>query len=225
MSKLSQVLAKSFSLMVSLPGNKPELAVAAVEAGAHSLKVHLNCHHHASQITYRSWSHERSALKEILASVKVPVGIVTGETEQPSEADWEEILAAGFDFWDLFARFTPPRYLALPLGRMVAVDFSWTPELMADLAAFGVQVIEGSVVPKTDYGTPLSLVDMATYARLVRSCSMPVLIPSQKRLLPEDVGRLRQLGVAGVTIGAIVTGLEVATLRPATEAFAQACQR
>ena len=225
MSRLSQVLAKSFSLMVSLPGNRPELAVAAVEAGAHSIKVHLNCYHHASQITYGSWAQERSVLKEILAAVKVPVGLVSGEAEQPSPEDWQEILAAGFDFWDLFAKFAPPRYLSLPLGRMVAVDSSWTPELVAELAALGVQVIEGSVIPKTEYGTPLNLVDLATYARLAWACSMPVLIPSQKALLPEDIPMLRRTGVAGVTIGAIVTGLDVGTLRSATEAFAQACAR
>ena len=225
MSRLLRVLSRHFSLMVSLPKNSPELAHAAVAAGAHCIKVHLNCHHHASGTTFGSWSAEKSAVLEVIKAVEVPVGIVTGETVQPSAEELEEIRAAGFDFWDLFARFAPPGHLHLEMGRMVAVDSSWTPELMHNLSSLGVQVIEGSVVPKNEYGTPLNLVDLSNYAQLTRASSMPVVIPTQKAIRPDELRYLSQVGAAGLVIGAIVTGLEKGSLKDATAKFAEQIHR
>lgn len=225
MPDLLSILKNQFVLMVSLPRNDPKLAVAAVESGARCLKVHINCHHFASGTAFGSWADEKSVIAEILSAVSVPVGIVTGEERQPSPQDLEEIEAAGFDFWDLFARFTPPAHLRLKMDRMVAVDSSWTPELMQALQTLGVHIIEGSIVPKSEYRTPLNLVDLANYVRLTSAHSMPVLIPTQKAVQPHEVGLLKQAGAAGLTIGAVVTGLEEASLRQATSQFAQAIAR
>lgn len=221
MSKLLSVLAREFTLMVSLPKNSPEMAVAAVKAGAKCIKVHLNCHHHASGTTFGSWEQERSAITEILSAVNIPVGMVTGETVQPSTEELHLVQEAGIDFWDLFAKFTPPGHFRLPMGRMVAVDSSWTPHLIQDFEKLGVQIIEGSIVPKTEYGTPLNLVDLSNYSQLCKASSLPVLIPTQKAIRPDEVSFLRKSGAAGITIGAIVTGIELDTLRAATERFAE----
>jgi hypothetical protein len=225
MSKLLSLLSRRFALMVSLPKNDPKLAVAAVESGADCLKVHINCHHYASGTSFGTWSEEKARITEILRAVEVPVGIVTGEETQPGPEDLADIQEHGFDFWDLFAKFTPPGHLKLRMGRMVAVDSSWTPELMKALAELGIQIIEGSVIPKTEYRTPLNLVDLATYLRLTQASQMPVLIPTQKAIRPEEVGALRRVGAAGLTIGAVVTGLEEASLRVATRECAQAIER
>lgn len=209
-----------FRLMVSLPKNRPELAIAAVEAGAEILKVHLNCHHFASDTRFGSWSEEKAILREVLAAVDVPVGVVTGEDVQPSAEEWAEFQEFGFDFWDLFARYTAPGCLEVPdLGRMVAVDDSWTPEMVQDMVALGVDVFEASIIPRTSYRTPLNLVDLTRYRALARACGVPIMIPSQKALLPSEVGWLRRAGAAGITIGAIVTGLEASSLREATGRF------
>lgn len=225
MSKLLSLLSRRFGLMVSLPRNEPALAVAAVESGASSLKVHINCHHFASGTTFGNWREEKPRILEILQSVDVPVGIVTGEETQPSVEDLTDIQSQSLDFWDLFAKFTPPAHLKLRMGRMVAVDSSWTPELMRALSDLGVQVIEGSVIPKTEYRTPLNLVDLATYLRLCQASQMPVLIPTQKAVKPEEIGFLRKVGAAGLTIGAVITGLEESSLREATRACAEAIER
>src|SRR5688572_14580367 len=128
MSQLLPLLRQKFILMVSLPKNDPKLARAAVESGAECLKVHINCHHYASGTTFHSWKEERSVIREVLAAVDVPVGIVTGEETQPDADDLADIQSQRFDFWDLFARFTPPGHFDLKLDRMVAVDSSWTPD-------------------------------------------------------------------------------------------------
>ena len=222
MSKLLALLSRRFVLMVSLPKNDPQLARAAVESGAQCLKVHVNCHHYASGTTFHPWKQERTAIREILSAVDVPVGIVTGEETQPGDDDLADIQSQRLDFWDLFAKFTPPGHFKLNMGRMVAVDSHWTPDLMKALEEIGVQIIEGSVIPKTEYRSPLNLIDLATYLRLTQSSNMPVLIPTQKAVQPHEVGFLQRVGAAGLTIGAVVTGLEEASLRAATSQFAEA---
>lgn len=220
MSTMRELTNSGFRLMVSLPKNRPELALAAVEAGAEILKVHLNCHHFASDTRFGSWKEEKAVLREILDAVKVPVGLVTGEEVQPAAQEWNEFRESGFDFWDLFARYTAPSCFDIAgLGRMVAVDDSWTTEMVQDMVALGVDVFEASIIPRTSYRTPLNLVDLTRYKALARACGVPIMIPTQKAVQPSEVGWLRRAGAAGITIGAIVTGLEEAGLREATRRF------
>lgn len=225
MSRLLNRLDERFLLLVSLPRNCPALARAAVEAGADAIKVHLNCHHFASGTTFGSWQAEREGLARILGSVEIPVGIVTGDQVQPGPEDTAALVAAGFDFWDLFVGDTPPRFLDLPMGRMVAVDPGWTPDLPGHLGALGVEVIEASIIPRTDYRTPLNLRDLTRYAALVQASPLPVIVPTQKAIRPEEVTHLQRVGVRGLAVGAVVTGLEEGTLREAVAAFRQALDR
>jgi len=210
--------------MVSLPKNDPELAEAAVRAGAQCLKVHVNCHHFASDTRFGSWAEEKQVISEIQSVMgDVPLGIVTGEAEQPSASDLEEIAHSGIDFWDLFCRYAPPEYLDLPnLGSMVAIDSSWEPWLVESLGALGVNVIESSIIPRDLYRSPLNLEDVARYRRLAQCSPMPILIPTQKAITPQQVSSLRKAGAAGLTIGAVVTGLEKNSLFDATAAFSEA---
>lgn len=221
---LLNVLKGGFTLMVSLPKNSPELARAAVEAGAQCLKVHINCHHFASDTRFGSWDEEKAVISEIKEICgEIPLGLVTGEQTQPSQADLEEISSFGFDFWDLFCRYTPPEFLGLPnLGKMVAIDSNWEPWLVKSLAQLGVDVIESSIIPRDQYRGELNLEDLSRYARLARKSAMPILIPTQRAIKPSQVPYLQQAGAAGITIGAVVTGLEAATLAQTTKAFRQA---
>jgi hypothetical protein len=219
--KLLSVLEEGFTLMVSLPKNSPEMARAAVQAGAQCLKVHINCHHFASDTRFGSWREEQSAIQEIKSAIgEVPLGLVTGETTQPGPVDLEEIAEFGFDFWDLFCRYTPPEFLELPeMGRMVAIDNTWQPWLVQSLHGLGVHVIEASIIPRDGYRGELSLEDVCRYERLARSSPMPILIPTQRAVKPEQVRYLRRAGAAGITIGAVVTGLGPDSLKEATNAF------
>lgn len=219
--KLLSVLQEGFTLMVSLPKNSPELAQAAIDAGAQCLKVHVNCHHFASDTRFGSWAEEKAVISEIKAICgDVPLGLVTGEQTQPSTDDLEEISNFGFDFWDLFCRYTPPEYLDLPnMGRMVAIDSSWEPWLVKALGALGVNVIESSIIPRDQYRGGLNLEDLCRYERLARTSDMPILIPTQRAIRPEQVKYLKRAGAAGITIGAVVTGLENPGFKDAVSAF------
>lgn len=222
--KLLNTLKDDFTLMVSLPKNCPKLAQAAIEGGAQCLKVHINCHHFASDTKFGTWAEEKPVISEILSLIgDVPLGLVTGEQTQPSPADLEAISNFGFDFWDLFCRYTPPEYLDLPnLGKMVAIDSSWEPWLVESLAALGVDVIESSIIPRDSYRSDLNLEDLARYHRLAQCSPMPILIPTQKAIKPDQVKHLKKAGAGGITIGAVVTGLESSSLKDVTASFAEA---
>ncbi len=73
-----------FSIIVSLPENYMEYAVAAVEAGAKILKVHINAYHNATKQKFGSYQEEKWFLKTLAAYAKdhdLFIGIVPGDLE------------------------------------------------------------------------------------------------------------------------------------------------
>ena len=55
-----------------------------------------------------------------------------------------------------------------------------------------------------------------------QAVSVPVVVPTQRAILPEEVGALIQAGVKGLMIGAVVTGKEEASIAKAVAAFRKA---
>lgn len=231
MKTLTQTLQDNpFSLMVSLPQNSPQMARVALDEGAQILKVHLYCQHFASGTNFGNWNQEKEAILEIAElchKAQVPLGLVTGEEEQPSDLDWQELLQSSISFWDLFAHYASPQQFDRAQGwqSMVAVGPDFDPPLLKALELMGVDVIESSIIPRTSYHTPLHLGDLGHYRRLRESTSLPILIPTQKQVQPEELHSLQAIGANGITIGAVVTGLEVDSLAQATRHFAQAIQK
>jgi len=77
------------ALLVSLPENDPETAIAVQEAGADAIKVHLNCHHRASGTHFGPWQSERQRIGDIPSILQIPVGIVPGAETVASLAEME----------------------------------------------------------------------------------------------------------------------------------------
>lgn len=68
-----------FSLVVSLPSNKLELAQAALDGGAQAVKVHCNVWHRASGHTFGTYAENREFLRQLIKLCgDVPVGLVPG---------------------------------------------------------------------------------------------------------------------------------------------------
>jgi hypothetical protein len=209
-----------FSLVVSLPRNDPALARAAQDAGADALKVHINMRHRASGNTFGSWKEEAPDLRAVLESVSIPVGIVPGAEIQSSYEDLCEMADAGFDFWDVFYQYLPPGFFLHPsIGRMVAINREATPDIISGLEAMGMEMMEMSVVPGEEYGSPLTARELAIYRICAAATTVPALVSSQKKILPGDTGILSRMGVRGLIIGVIVTGSSVESLYSSVTAF------
>jgi hypothetical protein len=220
---LLSLLASRPRLIVSLPANSPELARAAAEGGAEALKVHLHVRHDASGTQFGSLAEERENLEKILA-VGLPTGVVPGAGDRlPTPEEMRELAAMGLDFFDFYAHDTPAWLVRFPdMTRAVAVN-SVDEEQIGFLGELGFELIEAAVVPHEGYGKPLTAADLVAYHRLRSATELPIIVPTQRAVTPEETPiLLQETGVDALMIGAIVTGRTPESLRAATARFANA---
>ena len=214
-----------FSIWVSLPRNDAELARAAVQGGAHGLKIHVNVEHFASGTRFGSFDEERENLTNILEVANgIPVGIVPGANGVfASEAEFASLAEMGIQFFDAYPPDAPSWVLSQNyLGKMLAAYDGVSLEEMQAYQNLGMDSCEASIVPHESYGKPLSICDIARYKTLCDSLVVPVMIPSQKAIVPRDVEALKACGARALLIGAIVTGREAKGIEDATRAFVAA---
>jgi hypothetical protein len=221
---LNQLQAEPFSLLVSLPRNDAELARAAIRGGAQGLKVHINVEHFASGTTFGSFEAEKENLAQIVEAANgVPIGIVPGGAPFASESDFEQLAALGIDFFDAYPADAPSWCLSQRhLGRMLAAYQGVSMDEMRAFEALGMEMCEASILHHDDYGKELNIGDLARYRQLADGLQGPIIVPSQKKVVPRDLEGLKASGVKGLLIGAIVTGREADSLEAATRAFREA---
>ena len=225
MNQLRQRLIEhDWTLLVSLPQNDINLARAALRGGAQGLKIHLNVHHHASGTHFGSWNEERDNVINIVEVAResgASVGIVPGGETFATPAEFAELAAAGIDYFDAYPLDAPAWTLGQrDLDIMMAAYAGGTLEEMLALEAMGMRLCEASIVTQDLYGAPLNALDVARYKALQDALESPIIVPSQKKLVPQDVFALRAAGARAVLIGAIVTGRDADELENAVRAFA-----
>jgi len=224
-------------LLVSLPRNDAALARAAVEAGAEGLSVHINVEQAAGGTRFGSLAEEMANLEKIVAVAgSVPVGIVPGAERMASYQDMQQLEALGIDFFDAHADHMPAWMLNMAdvqLSRMVTLGARHTPDQVRNLLqgpghcpADYIDMIQAAIVPADGYGRALTAMDLAAYGGIVELArNRPVLVPTQRRIKPAEVALLREAGVDGIVIGALVTGSNPRELGEATGRFAEAIDR
>lgn len=207
------------TLIMSLPKNDPALCEAAFEAGADVVKVHINVEHRASGTHFGRLAEELPALRAMLDNRRGPMGLVPGGTLEDVLLDLDEVGKLPFSFYSLYAHNTPA---SLPLGRvpvMAACDSTYSLDEAAEMARCGAQTLEASIVPGAEYGIRLTMRDLLKYSAIVRRAGIPVVVPTQRLITPEDVPALVRAGVNGLMIGAVVTGRDEDGIRRAVRAF------
>ena len=210
-------------LIVSLPGNKVELAAAAQSGGADMIKIHLNVTHAASGIHFGAFNEERDGIEQILKAVDIPVGIMPGAATTASMEDMLELEKMGISFFDIYITDMPAGYLNLKnMEPMAALGHDWRYRNVAGLNGLGVKLTEASIVKHEDYGKPLLASDLMDYSSISSGFDGAVIVPTQKKIEPGEVELLRRAGVSGIMIGKIVTGDTPAGLESATAEFASA---
>jgi len=211
-------------LVVSLPRNEVQFAEAAQAGGADAVKVHINVHHHASGTHFGSLAEESKAL-EAIVQVGLPVGIVPGgETAMASPDDMQKLDEMGIDFFDAYVHQMPAAMLQMEtqMSRMMALSYH------QHQASFSLgpgtawcDFIEASIIEPDGYGQPLTVADLCDYAAICTAYpDIPVLVPTQRCIRPEELSMLTNCGIRGIIIGAVVTGNEPATVEQTTRQFA-----
>ncbi|MFA5927827.1 MAG: hypothetical protein WC838_00805 [Candidatus Margulisiibacteriota bacterium] len=218
-SILDLVKQKPLTIIISLPKNDLDLAKAAFECGADAIKVHCNVEHRASGTRFGGWSEERAIIKKIIAAVKCPVGLMPGAGTTLTSA---ELLAAeqeGISFVDIYDHDMPDWMWRTKLEKMVAAGHDFSKESILAMAQKGADLIEASIIDPARYGEPLQEEDIANYQKIVQLSGRPIFVPTQKKIQPEELARLKKAGVKGVLLGAIVLGNSVNTFKERIPAF------
>ena len=226
--KFSKLIDRNkFSLVVSLPRNDLTLAEAALKGGAQAIKVHVNVWHRASGQTFGTFAENKKFLGELVRLCgDIPVGLVPGADEAfVSFEELGEIEALGIDFFSSYADHLPIYMLeSKKLCRVVAIDSSYTQTILDGINKYPPDVFEISAVPGEAYGQKLNYTDILRYADIDSKVKLPIVIPTQKCIAPNEVHHLFAVGCKAIMIGAIVLGKEPdpATVEKTCAAFAQA---
>lgn len=221
------IQSNKFSLVVSLPANDLELARAALAGGAQAVKVHCNVWHRASGHTFGTYAENKEFLQELIALCKeVPVGLVPGGADAfISEEERLEIEKMGVDFFSSYSHHLPCHMMdSKVLTKMVAIDSAYNQNTLDAVCHSAIDVLECSIQPGENYGTSLNYSDILRYSDIVKKSGKPCLIPTQRKIKPDEVHHLYEAGCKAVMIGAIVMGKEPgpAQVEEATAAFRRA---
>ena len=226
MTRFADMLThKKLTLIMSLPENQPALCRAAFEEGADVVKVHINVEHRASGTHFGSLEQERAVLEEMLEKAKGPMGLVPGASVETAMADLPAAAEMGFDFFSIYAHHMPVGIPVRGQTWMVACDGTYAPEEVSAMERMGAGVVEASIMPGSEYGQPLCMRDLLRYRALADRTSLPVVVPTQRLILPQQLQALGQTGVRGLMIGAVVTGRTEESIRRAVNAFRNAIDR
>ena len=215
---------QKFSLVVSLPSNDLELAKAALDGGAHAVKVHCNVWHRASGHTFGTYGENKDFLRELIAVCgEVPVGLVPGTSEAfITEAELRELEEMGLSFISAYSHHLPSFALdSRKITNAVAIGPDYTESVLEAIRDSDLPVLECSVIPGEGYGMALTCADILRYSSIVKRTGKPCIIPTQKKIRPEDVKYLYRAGCKALMIGAVVLGQnpDPDTVREITAAF------
>ncbi|WP_117190337.1 hypothetical protein [Rhizobium terrae] len=194
-----------FPVIVSLARHDLDLAKAAIAAGAFAIKVHLNAYHRATGTTFGSFSEERP-FYEKLATLGVPLLVMTGQERVPSPDEMDALADLGFEGFNIYFSDMQPHLLQSRLRPMPALGERSTDQDLKKILDIPGAMMEASVASFADYGKPLDESDLARYREITGKAGIPVIAPSQKRFTPEDMPRLKAAGIAAPLLGVIVTG-------------------
>jgi hypothetical protein len=206
---LKQLLEeKKMSLIVSLPENKLEHAQAAILAGADAVKMHVNVNHRASGNSFTSTDSYKEEFLRIRDQFSGPLGIVPGGSfKDITQSELEELIALGFNYYSIYAHDMPAWMLNLKeIEKTFAINDTYSIGNIGKVKHLGITAIETSIIPGEEYGSPLTFRDVLAYNNFTQKVDVPVLVPSQRHLLPGDMYSLYQSGVKGVMLGAVVIG-------------------
>jgi len=225
MGKILDILGRGkFALIASLPLTDEALAASAWDNGADAIKLHINVTHAASGTDFKNFDAESETIFKILENAHGPVGIVPGAAVESAESDMNRVMEAGFDFVSIYAHHASELFLNSGVVKMLAADMTYNAEEVRRLIRHA-DILEASVVPHENYGERLNVRDVINYEILGGFCAeehVPLVIPTQKRILPREVGRLREAGASAIMIGAIVAGRTPSEFGKATAAFRDA---
>lgn len=212
------LISGEYPVIVSLARHDLDLAKAALDGGAFALKTHLNAYHRATGTTFGTFEQERPFFEQ-LAKLGCPLLVMAGQETVPSAEEMDALADLGFEGFNVYIDHMQPHLLQSRLRPMPALSAASKPEDIQRIATIPGCIIEASIMPFERYRTPMTDADLAHYADIAAAVDVPVIVPSQLMLTPQDGLRLRAAGLAAPLLGAIVTGDTPASMSSSLQAW------
>jgi hypothetical protein len=209
----------SFPVIVSLARHDIDLAKAALDAGATAIKTHLNAYHRATDRTFGTFTQERPFFEE-LAKLGCPLLVMAGQEVVPTAEEMDALHDLGFQGFNVYIDHLQPHLLQSKLRPMPALSATSTPDDVKTIAAIPGCIVEASIMTFDRYRTAMTADDFARYKAIVDAVDVPVIVPSQLALTPDDARALKDIGIAAPLLGAIVTGDTVESMSKSVAAIA-----
>ncbi|MBH0333222.1 hypothetical protein ABH14_26440 [Brevibacillus brevis] len=209
MNRFRQALEeKPFLLMVSLPQNDETLARAAMEEGADGLKMHINVYHRASGNRFGPLAEYTDFLQTIRSQFAGPIGIVPGGSmEELNPEEIKQFDSLGIDFISIYGHHLPASLLKIEgVASTFAIDDQFDLSRLEAVKHFSMTALEASIIPGSEYGTRLTFADLLTYRSIVEKAGIPIIVPTQRKIVAEDIEALRDTGVRVLLAGAMAIG-------------------
>ncbi|EJL20356.1 hypothetical protein [Brevibacillus sp. BC25] len=209
MNRFRQALEeKPFLLMVSLPQNDETLARAAMEEGADGLKMHINVYHRASGNRFGPLAEYTDFLQTIRSQFAGPIGIVPGGSmEELHPEEIKQFDSLGIDFISIYGHHLPASLLKIEgVASTFAINDQFDLSRLEAVKHFPMTALEASIVPGSEYGTRLTFADLLTYRYIVEKAGIPIIVPTQRKIVAEDIEALRETGVRVLLAGAMAIG-------------------
>ncbi|OAM79988.1 hypothetical protein [Devosia elaeis] len=219
-TKFYQALTSGdYPIIVSLARHDLDLAKAALDGGAFALKTHLNAYHRATGTTFGTFEQERPFFEQ-LAKLGCPLLVMAGQETVPTAEEMDALADLGFEGFNVYVDHMQPHLLQSRLRPMPALSSTSKAEDIQGIAAIPGCIIEASIMPFERYRTAMTDADLARYGAVVQAANVPVIVPSQLALTPENATQLRNAGIAAPLLGAIVTGDTSQSMHRAVKSFA-----
>ncbi|MGK5506516.1 hypothetical protein [Brevibacillus formosus] len=225
MNRFRQALEeKPFLLMVSLPQNDEILARAAMEEGADGLKMHINVYHRASGNRFGPLAEYTDFLQTIRSQFAGPIGIVPGGSmEELNPEEIKQFDSLGIDFLSIYGHHLPASLLKIEgVASTFAIDDQFDLNRLEAVKHFPMTALEASIIPGSEYGTRLTFADLLTYRYIVEKAGIPIIVPTQRKIVAEDIVALRETGVRVLLAGAMAIGRTEEEMRRSIHALRNA---
>ncbi|PWJ95515.1 hypothetical protein C7380_105145 [Oceanotoga teriensis] len=227
MNYLKLLNQEKMTLITSLPQNDINLAKAAIEAGSDAVKVHVNVSHRASGNHFGTFEEEYiENLKDIVELCKknnIPIGIVPGGDDNIPMNEIEKVIESGFDFISLYDKHMNPMVLKNKnIYKMVALTNEYKLEWIKAYDNLPIDVLECSIMDPETYGTPMTVREILKYQSVRNNTIKPIVISTQRKIMPEQLWILNEMGINSIMIGAVVTGKDVEQFYKNTKDFRKA---
>ena len=197
-----------FSVIAALPRNDLALAEAALEGSA-GCQGALQCLAPRQRKYVWHLCRKQDFLRELIALCgDVPVGLVPGgEDAYINEEERLELEEMGLSFFSSYAQYVPCHMMeSTRLSSMIAIGTDYTQNTLDAVRASAIDVLECSIQPGENYGTSMNYADILRYSDIAAKTAKPCVVPTQRRIRPEEVRHLAAAGCKAIMIGAVVMG-------------------